>query len=720
MIPPRRPRPGPAVGSVVSQKPATPVAKGEQSAAARVPPAPNAYGSEPAATTRTPSPDRRVLGRKDQAVPDTLRHAFTSSKQLSTGIISRALCPKHRSKGRARAPEMALNRRHRPPTGTEAAAQSGPSSSISILSPDGLQWLESRTADASLRHRLEQPLRGGASWAGWTHPLLQSLWPAENSTPVPPCDEALALVNDYFDNYNTLLPIFHPPTFMALFGTHYQPASAARASNDPAWSAAFNAVLALSQRWRAEQNPAIKHLADRAWAYAKNALEVVLALLMRSTSLLSVQALLALACFFRGTPNPQPFFFLTAAALRLSHSAGLHRAADHLPLTPVDREQRLRVFWIALILDSSASLRTGRPCTHSINDIGVPLPSPSPKDNLGILVNRRGTAVLSFLLAQAKFAVIEGKVYDRIFTASASNKTTDALDADVRDLGRELAEWSRMIPGGADCSGVVVDDWGDQHLHVASLLLAYHSCVITVHSATWQRHFSTLRSRRCARPSLDVSSGFPDAHVCLQAAREIVQLLSHVPQAKTSFIWEVVHRPVQAMMLFFICILQQPDDAEAEAHVQAIGAAVAFMSKAMTNQEDCFVQPMLTVGHELIRIARAAIQRGRERASDEIGGSRSNNGQPISSYNNPSLAAPGGDAGVPSFTPDRAGNLGPGPGPTSAPAEQSAPGSDFHEQAWSADSGFSGMDPLAEIAIPFSWNWQDLSTGLLEEFNLLF
>ncbi|OMP88530.1 putative transcriptional regulatory protein, partial [Diplodia seriata] len=627
----------------------------------------------------------------------------------------------------------------------------GPSSSISILSPDGLQWLESRTADASLRQRLEQPLRGGGSWARWTHPLLQSLWPAENSTPVPACDEALALVNDYFESHNTALPIFHPPTFMALFGSQYQPGGTA--SSDPAWSAALNAVLALSQRRRAEQQrPRTQEAGDLAWAYAKNALEVTLALVMRSTSLLSVQALLALACFFRGTPNPQPFFFLTAAAVRLSHSAGLHRGADHLPLTAVEREQRSRVFWIAIVLDSSASLRTGRPCAHSIHDIGVALPSGAPRDNLGIVVNARGTAVLSVLLAAARFAVIEGKVYDRIFAACAAGKTTEALDGDVRALGEELAAWSSaMIPGGTDdCGGRVADDWGDRHLHVAGLLLAFHSAVITVHSATWQRHFTSLRGmKRSARhqsQSLDgdaSSSTFPDTDVCLRSAREIVRLLSGVPQENTSFIWEVVHRPVQAMMLFFVCILQRPDDADAAAHLRAMGDAVAFMSKATaTNQEDCFVRPMLTVGHELMRIARAAVQKGggggvaqRRRAcatTDALDGSGVRvDGRPSSSSQQavgvaggmaPGFqlgAGPEDGAGIPSFAPDhRTGNVG----ATSVPgAEQSGPDFGFHEP-WSGggggDAGFAGMEQLAEIPLPFSWNWQDLSTGLLEDFDL--
>ncbi|KAB2575183.1 hypothetical protein DBV05_g6127 [Lasiodiplodia theobromae] len=617
----------------------------------------------------------------------------------------------------------------------------GPSSSISILSPDGLQWLESRTSDASLRHRLEQPLRGGGSWAKWTHPLLQSLWPANTSTALPPWDEALALVTEFFDNYNTVVPIFHPPTFMALLGRQYQPGgsttSNATTHDDPAWTAALNAVLALSQRRRAEQQqPQNRTLADRAWAYAKNALEVLLALLMRSTSLLSVQALLALASFFRGTPNPQPFFFLTAAAVRLSHSAGLHR--DHLaPLTPADREQRLRVFWIALVLDAGASFRTGRPCTHSVDDIGVPLPSAAPNDNLGIVVDRRGAAVLSYLRAQARFAVLEGRVYGRIFAACAAAKDTEVLDQDVRELGRELEEWSCMVPGGTTvgCSDGrrrrLEEEWGGQWLHVAGLLLAYHSCVITVHSATWQRHFSSLRSRRCggARDAAasSASSSFPGAEVCLSAAHEILRLLAHVPRECTSFIWEQVHRPVQAMMLFFVCILQQPDDADAETHLQAIHDAVTFMSRAMTNQEDSFVQPMVTVGHELIRIARAAIQKGRARPdADQPDGSRGmrvDGAQPSPSADAVQFSAvsglgPGMHQSVLPSTPSRMGDVGQrAEGPTSTPAGQPMSGLGFPDP-WSVDSGFAGIDQLSDIPLPFTWNWQDLSTGLLEDFNL--
>jgi hypothetical protein len=56
--------------------------------------------------------------------------------------------------------------------------------------------------------------------------------------------------------------------------------------------------------------------------------------------------------FLMGTPNPQPSFFLVAAAIRLSHSLGLHKKAQMFAgMDPGEMEQRKRVFWIAYMLD---------------------------------------------------------------------------------------------------------------------------------------------------------------------------------------------------------------------------------------------------------------------------------------------------------------------------------------------------------------------------------
>ena len=52
------------------------------------------------------------------------------------------------------------------------------------------------------------------------------------------------------------------------------------------------------------------------------------------------------------TPNPQPSFSLVGAAIRLSHSIGLHkRVSPEFGLTDTEAEQRKRVFWIAYMID---------------------------------------------------------------------------------------------------------------------------------------------------------------------------------------------------------------------------------------------------------------------------------------------------------------------------------------------------------------------------------
>ncbi|KAF7534415.1 hypothetical protein G7Z17_g13368 [Cylindrodendrum hubeiense] len=598
-----------------------------------------------------------------------------------------------------------------------ANQQKGPSSSVAVLSPDGLRWIESRTADVSLRQRLEMPLQGTGSWASWTHPLLQSLCPTTLSTPLPPWEDALALVNEFLESYNTILPIFHPPTLMGLLGKQY--ARSVTSIDDPALSVALNAMLALAQRKRAEQTPQNEEEADKAWVWAKNSLEAVLTVLMRSVSLLSVQALLALACFFRGTPNPQPFFFLTAAALRLSHSAGLHRAFDHLPLSAVEREQRVRVFWIALIFDSRATIRTGRPLAHDINDISIPAPSESPKDNLGIIVNQDGSAILNALLVEAKFAVIEGKIYQGIFAARSSTKSIETLTTDVNTLGKELDDWGDTVLRGMNCS-TIMGEWGHQLPTVINLVLSYHSRVITVHTATWQRYFSSMRGVDSGQREFDpYSSYFPNAERCLHAAHEIIKLLTFVPQKNHALIWEIIHFPIQALMLIFICILQKPGDADVNTHFGAINDAITFVSQITTIQEDSYLRPVVAVCHELTRIARLAMQKASirtERHDGQMTASQANDHGsttvsphtdqcPMSNLPNPPTVLEYGNRDLSFITPGH--DLPPNP---------AEPGSAI-PPTQGVDMGAFSVDQLYDLPLPFSWDWQALSAGLLEDFE---
>jgi hypothetical protein len=207
-------------------------------------------------------------------------------------------------------------------------------------------------------------------WMYWKPEIFSDVFARRVFKPLPPKEEALSLFRDFFDNFNCMFPLFHEPTFMHLVEKQY--------SRDPyegsGWWASINVVLAISHRLRVMSNLVPQEEDKKAWLYLKNAMGVLTELTMRNTDLLSVQALLGMvgptflyhlrcrsnsplqSLFLQGTPNPQPSFFLVAAAIRLSHSIGLHKRGSGFGLNPVEAEQRKRVFWIAYMLDKEYAL----------------------------------------------------------------------------------------------------------------------------------------------------------------------------------------------------------------------------------------------------------------------------------------------------------------------------------------------------------------------------
>lgn len=175
-------------------------------------------------------------------------------------------------------------------------------------------------------------------------------------------------------------------------------------------------------------------------------------------------------------------------------------------------------------------------------------------------------------------------------------------------------------------------------------------------------------------------------------------------------------------MLLFICILQKPNDANVNTRFGAINDAINFVSQIMTTQQDSFLRPIVAVCHELARIARLAIQKASMRTDrldhPQMTTSQATNhgsttmnpdtGQcPISGASNPSVA-PEHD-GLSSIVDDYAYHL---------PFDHNESGSAI-PQAQGLDLGAFSVDQLYDLPLPFSWNWHDLSAGLLEDFDFV-
>lgn len=307
---------------------------------------------------------------------------------------------------------------------------------------------------------------------------------------------------------------------MSLLGQQYSSACA----ENPAWWASLNAVLAIAQRRRAEimQSSEAENIA---WEYAANALNSCLDVLMRSTQLLSVQAILSVAWFFMGTPNPQPSFMLIGCAVRLAHSIGIHSNNYDTASNVIDVYMKKRVFWIAACLDREVCLRTGRPPCHDLEASFVDAPAGSP-DETEIVTTAAGLQVNLFK-AQSQLATIQSSIHHELLSSKSS---PSGIAGSMSSFTDRLREWcNKFAPSLLEkCMQ------RHEHLGLTRLYLSYYNTVIITNRANSFNYWVPLNkpARSKLTPDIEVS-----IESCLTASRSIIELSQSVPGNRKSFYW---------------------------------------------------------------------------------------------------------------------------------------------------------------------------------------
>ncbi|KAL5343357.1 fungal-specific transcription factor domain-containing protein [Aspergillus crustosus] len=485
----------------------------------------------------------------------------------------------------------------------------GSSSGFSIFSPKGIQWVNEKTGDTSFQDMISSAYIDDNKWMYWKPEIFSDIFARRVFKPLPPKEEALSLFRDFFDNFNCMFPLFHEPTFMHLVEKQY--------SRDPyegsGWWASINVVLAISHRLRVMSN-LVPHEEDKkAWLYLKNAMGVLTELTMRNTDLLSVQALLGMSLFLQGTPNPQPSFFLVAAAIRLSHSIGLHKRGSGFGLNPVEAEQRKRVFWIAYMLDKDICLRSGRPPVQDDDDMNVELPSEDPPDNIGNVPLFDGKGKFNLFRALCQFSIIESKVYKRLYSARASRQSDGELLNTIGDLDRELEEWKDSIPIDFRPEHEIKTAHTPLILHVVVLHFAYYNCLTTIHRMSVHHGYWTSRLSNYAIQGLNARPLNPrvflSAVLCVTAARASINLIKYIPQGDFACVWLILYYPVSALVTLFANILQNPNDARARSDVKLMNVVVNFLSTLVSDESNGSIKRMLGVCGEFERIAQVVLDK---------------------------------------------------------------------------------------------------------------
>ncbi|KLJ11001.1 hypothetical protein EMPG_13710 [Blastomyces silverae] len=485
----------------------------------------------------------------------------------------------------------------------------GSSSGFSIFSPKGIQWVNEKTGDSSFQDMISSACVDDNKWIYWKPEIFSDIFARRVFKPLPPREEALSLFKDYFENFNCVFPLFHEPTFMHLVERQY--------SRDPyegsGWWASMNVVLAIAHRLRIMSNLVPQEEDKKAWLYLKNAMGVLTELTMRNTDLLSVQALLGMSLFLQGTPNPQPTFFLVAAAIRLSHSIGLHKRGSGFGLNPIELEQRKRVFWIAYILDKDICLRSGRPPVQDDDDMNVELPSEDPPDNIGNVPLSDGKGKLNLFRLMCIFATIESKVYKQLYSTKASRQSDGELLNTIGELDRELEEWKDSIPLDFRPEHEIKATHRPLILHIVVLHFAYYNCLTTIHRMSVHHGYWTSRLSNYAIQGLNARPlnprVFSSAVLCVSAARASIHLIKYIPQGDFACVWLILYFPISALVTLFANILQNPQDARARSDVKLMGLVVNFLSMLVADESNGNVRRMLGVCSEFERIAKVVLER---------------------------------------------------------------------------------------------------------------
>ncbi|KAL9585687.1 MAG: hypothetical protein Q9212_001383 [Teloschistes hypoglaucus] len=485
----------------------------------------------------------------------------------------------------------------------------GSSSGFSIFSPKGIQWINEKTGDTSFQEMITMAAADDTKWVYWRPEIFGDLFSRRTFMPIPPKQEALSLCKDYFENFNCMFPLFHEPTFMHLVEKQYS----RQPYDGSGWWASFNIALAIAHRLRVMNNLVPQEEDNKAWMYLKNAMGVLTELTMRNLDLLSVQALLGIAMFLMGTPNPQPSFFLVAAAIRLANSIGLHKRCSGFNLNPVEIEQRKRVFWIAYLLDKDICLRSGRPPAQDDDDMNVELPSEDPIDNIGNIPLADGKGKTNLFRLMASFAVIESKVYKQLYSTKASKQSDGALLNTIGELDKELEEWKDAIPIDIRPEHEIKAAHPPLVLHIVVLHFAYYNCLTTIHRMSVHHGYWTSRLSNYAIQGLNARPlnprVFSSAALCVQAARASIHLIKYIPQGDYSCVWLILYFPVSALVTLFANILQNPQEPRARSDVRMLNRVVNFLSLLAITEEQGGIKRMLGLCIEFERIAKVVLEK---------------------------------------------------------------------------------------------------------------
>ncbi|KAF9871005.1 fungal specific transcription factor domain-containing protein [Colletotrichum karsti] len=367
----------------------------------------------------------------------------------------------------------------------------------------------------------------------------------------------------------------------------------------------------------------------------------LLAHVISTPYLASVQALVLLAIALRGRSKEGQGWQTLGQAIRIAHSVGLHRhASTRHPRNPPavansapspgyqgSRKLHSQLWWTCYTLEKLMELETGRPSAIHDSDCDQTLPEPVPVPAAGIAMSigssPEGQAerqTIDYFQPWASLTRIISSISAHIYRRSGQAQTPRLLLGDTVRLDSALTEWAQSLPPeirppGPNSGNVILCETGHKHLAIF-LAIHYHHALISLHRAAlvfpeamYRTHINT-QADSAGLSSVELSRLRRGSEICIGSARAIIRLIGEIaddstptPRARNgmlgephtnrseSIIFTITHPLISAVALA-LHILKQPSSRLARSDLELLGIAAQYAEEQYTKvtQNPRFIQ----------------------------------------------------------------------------------------------------------------------------------
>ncbi|KAK1579948.1 fungal-specific transcription factor domain-containing protein [Colletotrichum navitas] len=271
--------------------------------------------------------------------------------------------------------------------------------------------------------------------------------PSEASR-LPPEDEVIRLVRQYFGDTGILFPYIHEESFWKAFA-HCRSIGMRNARHS--WLALLNMIIALANSTTSSANLGLGDRQAISEVHYRRAKSLSMTEMMTGSNLESVQTMLLMSKYLQGSQRSVQTWAIHGLAVKAAMELGFHSELALQRFEPLERETRIRTWYGCILLDRTLSMTFGRPPIIPQHVIRIPLPKHfiSYPQVPGISKWSREEDSTLFWNASITLYGVTAAVIDDLYESNVGSTSAVSVTRTVSSvihIGQKLGDWQASLP----------------------------------------------------------------------------------------------------------------------------------------------------------------------------------------------------------------------------------------------------------------------------------